>query len=878
MALTPEEQQRLLDLTTREIELLRQRRELTEEEEDFLRRKLELQNNSVESIRNEVEQYERYVNALRTAGESRDANNLRLDASIKLEQARLDLELRIAQENGTITKELLEQQSAAQQNIAAAKQVLDVQESISNEINQQSSGFKRAEERALKLMVANKQGLSGALALRSALNLVDTGADAFIGKLVESARSVFVAFNESTTAFEKQFAVGEDYKAQITDIYQELDVFGVSIEDVTKAQGDLITIFTDFTFASDEQRESLTKTANLLQRGYGVAFSDFAKGTQTSTKALGMSTKQAETFQLELAETAKAIGVPASQLSAQFAAMGPNLAKFGAEGGKAFKEVARLSKITGMEISKVLSITERFDTFEGAAERAGMLNAALGGNFVNAMDLMMSTDPAERFMMIRDAIDQTGLSFDEMGYYQRIFFAEAAGLENVNDLALLMSGNMDLLTGATNQNAASIEEQAKRAADMQTIMEALKIAFIDLVGPIVQAEDGIKELANSFRDNIRMVGGLVLAYKSLTLILAVISARRKMRAAEAIISLANSTREITQIQTHDAALNRNTTSLETNTAARIRNRNAGGVGPAANPAAAFGTAASILATAAALFALGKSFELMTIGVDRLAGAFEKLDNEKISGLNTTLGLLGGTLVLFGIGLVFAGASATASAKGIATLGGIIAGVALSIGIAAAGIGAMGLGLAELYKAIDSDKTTSFVALMAAIGVFAYTGVGLVGAASFVALGVGLAFTARSLAFISESKLSSLATFTESLTNLETEGLSKLAETITKIAEAMAKIPEEQSTLLEAMVSTTAASALVIAEANRTGALEKNVNNRTATQSLAKTNNGVIGEIKITFDSDLFNDTVVQIIENEEGIKVLESLNGRGGVK
>ena len=122
-----------------------------------------------------------------------------------------------------------------------------------------------------------------------------------------------------------------------------------------------------------------------------------------------------------MVETAKALGVAPAQLSAQFAEMGPQLAKFGTQGGKAFKELARISKLTGMEMSKVLAITNKFDTFEGAAEQAGQLNAALGGNFVNAMDLMMATDPAERFGMIRDAILDTGLTFDDMSYYQKQF-------------------------------------------------------------------------------------------------------------------------------------------------------------------------------------------------------------------------------------------------------------------------------------------------------------------------------------------------------------------------------------------------------------------------------------------------------------------------
>jgi hypothetical protein len=64
-------------------------------------------------------------------------------------------------------------------------------------------------------------------------------------------------------------------------------------------------------------------------------------------------------------------------------------------------------KVTGMSMESILSITNKFDTFEGAAEMAGKLNAALGGNFVNAMDLMMATNPAERFEMIREMICPT---------------------------------------------------------------------------------------------------------------------------------------------------------------------------------------------------------------------------------------------------------------------------------------------------------------------------------------------------------------------------------------------------------------------------------------------------------------------------------------
>ena len=55
------------------------------------------------------------------------------------------------------------------------------------------------------------------------------------------------------------------------------------------------------------------------------------------------------------------------------------MAKFGSDGQKTFKDLARIQKQTGFEMEKILQITNRFDTFEGAAQQAGQLNAALGG-------------------------------------------------------------------------------------------------------------------------------------------------------------------------------------------------------------------------------------------------------------------------------------------------------------------------------------------------------------------------------------------------------------------------------------------------------------------------------------------------------------------
>jgi uncharacterized membrane protein YidH (DUF202 family) len=158
----------------------------------------------------------------------------------------------------------------------------------------------------------------------------------------------------------------------------------------------------------------------------------------------------------------------------------------------------------------LLSLTDKFDTFEGAAEMTGQLNAALGGNFVNAMDMMMETDPVGRFEQLRGALDSAGLTFDDMSYYQRKFFAESMGLSDVGDLALMMSGNMDALGSETNKTAAEYEEMAQKAAEQATVQEKFQGFLDDIMRTIVDSGmlDDIHELFDQFARTKGQVGPL----------------------------------------------------------------------------------------------------------------------------------------------------------------------------------------------------------------------------------------------------------------------------------------------------------------------------------------------------------------------------------
>ena len=332
------------------------------------------------------------------------------------------------------------------------------------------------------------------------------------------------AFN-AEKQFMKTTGASEKFAKGVTRSYEATRQFGVSMEEASQSAAALYETFTDFTFLAPEIQDDLVKTGALLQE-QGVSFTSYAGGIQTATKALGVASGDADDMMMRLTAHARDIQVPVGAMVEQFASVAPELAALGEAGEKAFKDLARVQKITGFEMQKLLQLTSKFDTFEDAATMAGGLNAALGGNFVNAMDMMMETDPVRRFEMIRDAILSTGLSFENMHYYQRKFYAEQLGFGgDVSKLAMLMSGNMEALDGDIGKTAASYEEMQQRAAAVQSIQESLQNllrAFVPILKPMIESLTELLPKIHKWTEENKGVAGH--AIKFVTILWALVKA------------------------------------------------------------------------------------------------------------------------------------------------------------------------------------------------------------------------------------------------------------------------------------------------------------------------------------------------------------------
>jgi len=368
--------------------------------------------------------------------------------------------------------------------------------------------------------------------------------------------------------------------------------------------------------------------------------------------------------------------------------------------------LARVSKITGLEMGKLLQMTDKFDTFEGAATQAGKLNAALGGNFVNAMDLMTATDPVERFEMLRDSLLNAGLSFDDMSYYQRKFYADSLGLGDVSDLAMMMSGDMGTLGGEIGKTSADYAEMAKKQQQMATLQEKFQTIiakltplllpvldkFHEWADAVLSNDNAFKELETSvkgFIDPIKTVMGYIgfmlahwpaflagwIAYKTLTILLTgVISAKA---AAE-----------------RSAALSANLMG-----SAGLRNL-----------AAMSKSVPVILAVGAAVFMMGAGVGLAAWGVSELARAFFLLSVDQMIGVGVALAILGGVMLGFTYMILTITPAIAMSYPLILALG-------AALFLMGAGVGIAALGMAELVKSINPESAAAFGIFAGFLGMF-----------------------------------------------------------------------------------------------------------------------------------------------------------------
>ena len=360
----------------------------------------------------------------------------------------------------------------------------------------QLEGMKSAESAAARFLGLTKDGgkmfenwtdkADGFGKKMKELLTVKNLAAAGITKVAEATVALALEQDAAAVAFNKATGQAGAYNDQIRGLERSMVNSGVTSAEAGQAFADLFNTVTDFSNMSKRTQMDLAKTTAILNE-LGVSSSESAQSIQFLTKVMGQSTTQAAAQTRELFAFAQELGVSAAGMSADFIKMQPQIAALGDTGVQAFKDLQAQAKATGIEFDSLLTITAKFDTFAGAADQVGKLNAVMGGPFLNTLEMVAETDPAERMRKLSEGINSAGLSFDDMSYYQKKAMTSAAGLNSEMELAMLMSGKLESARGPV-KTQADFEKLADQTKEFNTVMDELKQLGISLavsLGPVV---------------------------------------------------------------------------------------------------------------------------------------------------------------------------------------------------------------------------------------------------------------------------------------------------------------------------------------------------------------------------------------------------------
>lgn len=519
--------------------------------------------------------------------------------------------------------------------------------------------------------------------------------------------------------------------------------------------GALTSEMSSFSTSSKQGRDAMTEAALGASR-LGVNAGQAAQAMDIFRTQMAMSGVEAGKTLNEMNRAAMGMKIPPGKLIADLVATAPQLAAYGNKAKEVFLGLARQTKELGIEMGKLISFTEQFDTFEGASKAAGQLNAMLGGNFLDSMRLMTAETKEQQIEMVRNAVIMSGKSFDAMSRHEKMYLANAAGIQDYSTAVKMFSESQrasqkDVDSGlVSQQRMQEVQQKSVTAmAKFTALGQSIAVAFEPIINVLHFVADGIASLPTPILFGFGLaVTGLGIALGVVLPIMKLVYFWSQLKLVADQQQAYSTLKNISLTNAETAANAANTASEGANTTAKLTSAGANQVVGASGFAAAPGLLVlgkALLFAGAGAFLFGAGIALAGVGIWLVVSAMIALGKFLLENITMLPQLAVNTLMFAGALYVLAG-------------GFYLAGLAAGPFLAAMG----GLAL-------------SLPALVAPIGGFL---VAMGGGTLFVALSVGL------LALAVAEVASSIGDVASNVERLETAGgIKKFIAVVSEIEQA-----------------------------------------------------------------------------------------------
>ncbi len=240
--------------------------------------------------------------------------------------------------------------------------------------------------------------------------------------------------------------------------------WGLSVGEAAKYVIELNKSYGKFLgFGAEAKR--LYKDHIMMSRALGLEAESAGKLNKSLTM-MGTSIKE---FTMNLVGTLgpggglQEMGAFIPEIARDIADSGEELAMLGEEGRKTFVAGAVWVRQYHLAIKDLTAMMDKFDTLSSAAENVSKLNQMFGVT-INAMDMLVDTDPAARLEKVQKQLLGAGKSWETMDYFQRKSLSSMMGI-NAQQAQLVFSSQH--LGKSRQEIARAMEEEDKKQADSQ---------------------------------------------------------------------------------------------------------------------------------------------------------------------------------------------------------------------------------------------------------------------------------------------------------------------------------------------------------------------------------------------------------------------------
>jgi len=300
-----------------------------------------------------------------------------------------------------------------------------------------------------------------------------------IGFGLKESQAAFLAVMDDEAELAQRFnnnaAAARAGLKMISDIYIDPSDAAAAMKEL--AQG--VSTFSEVMKATPDIGAAMANNVAALGR-LGISQQATAKTMEIGSKAMSMNGIEMIKLTRQVVATGLAIDKDLNQVMADFNTMAPQLTQFGENMTTVFAKLEAQSKATGIAAGDLLNTAMKFDTFEGAAQAAGKLNAILGDTVVDTMALIHAS-PDEKIEMLRQSLDDAGKSFDDMHRREQQVIATSLGLGSVMEAQKLFNEeNADAYESYasnfekgidTSKTQDQIKELAKSTATINDVLE-----------------------------------------------------------------------------------------------------------------------------------------------------------------------------------------------------------------------------------------------------------------------------------------------------------------------------------------------------------------------------------------------------------------------